>query len=106
MPDLRWLDSEGCAVLHRAAARGDGPLVEFLRRRTGWQKSSSAPSSPSSIFVGFGFTWQAGREMKMIRMPLITPIPIPNPHPTHHGRGEDGPLSDAPRARGDGCEID
>ena len=29
-PDLRWLDEEGCAVVHRVAAAGDVPLLEHL----------------------------------------------------------------------------
>lgn len=29
-PDLRWLDEEGCAVVHRVAAAGDVALLEHL----------------------------------------------------------------------------
>lgn len=29
-PDLRWLDEDGCAVVHRVAAAGDVPLLEHL----------------------------------------------------------------------------
>lgn len=30
LPDLRWLDEEGCAVVHRVAAAGDVGLLELL----------------------------------------------------------------------------
>jgi hypothetical protein len=39
-PDLRWLDEEGCAVVHRVAAAGDVPLLEHLLQVRGCPKAS------------------------------------------------------------------